>query len=280
MKSTHRAWLTLATFAVLNILAGYSLAGRDGVLWCLVISLSINTLIYLYMETKVLNSLHGQTIEGQDSWGITNNLDKLVKKARVPKPKIIVINKSTPQAYIVSKNWLHSHIILTQGLLETFDDNDQRAILAYCVATIKRQDSFAQLIATAFTSFLLWITHFFDQLYRWLVGVKSNEPLFYNQPFTYLIAPLAQIILKLTLKKSDYISTDTLAASYLDSPKELAQALWKLESYRITMPLKTMAALAHGYIVNPLTSKGWTRYFQSHPSVKERIQSLIGYYPV
>ena len=280
MKSTHRAWLTLAIFSLIIIFCGYLFAEREGVLWGLVISLSINSFIYLYLESKVLSGMEGEIIEGQDPWGLIIGLNEIIKKARIPRPEVLVLKTPSPQAFLLSKNWLNSHIVLTTGLLERLEGKDKKAILAYCVATIKRQDSFAHLVATAFTSVVLWVTRQFDRLYRWLVGVKSTDPYFHNYPVTYFFAPLAQVFLKFIVRKVDYYEADSLAASYLQDPQDLAHALWKLQSYSITLPLDTPAYLAHGFIVNPLTPKGWNRYFQAQPSVKERIKNLIGYYPV
>lgn len=280
MKSTHRAWLTLAIFSVVLVLTGYQIASREGVLWALVISLGINAFIYLFMETQVLSNFSGEIIEGQDPWGLTSSLKELSQKARIIKPQIIVLKNNSPQTFLLSKNWKNSHIIITTGMLERFNEADLKAILAYCVATIKRQDSFAQLVASAFISFLIWISQVFDYIYRWLLGVKNIEPFVHNYPFTYFVSPLAFIFLKLLIKKSDYLKTDSLASSYLEAPQNLAIALWKLQSYSQTLPMKIPPYLAHGFIVNPLTSRGWTRYFHVQPAVKERIQNLIGYYPI
>ncbi|MCB0392755.1 MAG: M48 family metalloprotease [Bdellovibrionales bacterium] len=280
MKSTHRAWLTLATFSLLIIYFGYALAEREGVLWGLVISLSINSIIYLYVESKVLNSFSVDPIEGQDPWGLILSLQDIIQKARIPQPEVLVLKNPSPQVFLLSKSWLNSHIVVTTGLLERLNKKDLKAILAYCVATIKRQDSFAHLVAMAFISTILWVGQIFDKIYRWLVGIKGQGPFFHNYPFTYCLSPFAKIILKFIVKEKDYMEADKLAGSFVGSPKDLAHALWKLQSYSLTLPLNSPVYLAHGFIVNPLTPKGWTRYFQAQPSVKDRIKNLIGYYPV
>lgn len=270
----------LAVFSCLMILAGYSIVGREGVLWSIVISLSIIAFIYFYVESYVLNGFSGELIEGQDSWGVMSDLKELAHKARIGLPKLIIIQNSSPQVFLLSKNWNHSHILITSGFLHRLNQSDKKAILAYCVASIKRQDTFGHLVATVLTSFLLKVAQLFDHFYRWLLGIKSTETYAHNYPITYLSAPIAKIILTSIIRKNDYLNADALASSYLENPNDLANALWKLQSYSQTLPMIIPAYLAHGFIVNPLTPKGWTRYFLVQPAVKERIKNLVGYYPL
>ncbi len=280
MKSSHRAWLALALFSTVNLLFGRLLAGREGTLWSLTISLSIIIYIHTYAEIKILRHFRGKAIEGEDPWGITSKIKKLSLSAKVRIPNALIIDTPSPQAYVFGMSWKRSHIVLTSGLLERLENKDIEAILAYCLASIQRQNIFSQLVATTFVSFLTSLTSFLDHIYRWLIGLKGEDPYFHNYPFTFCLSPFVLLILRLIVPESQYKETDLQAANSLSSPRDLAVALWKLESYRLTLPLKTSPALAHGYVVNPLTNKGWYRYFCSHPSIQKRIENLVGHYPI
>ncbi|MCB0422910.1 MAG: hypothetical protein KDD61_18055, partial [Bdellovibrionales bacterium] len=148
------------------------------------------------------------------------------------------------------------------------------------MATIKRQDTFVFSIG----SFLIWltlsVTSFFDTLFRWILGASKKSHSLQSQFFTSLFSPAISFLLRLTVSPNSYFLIDSLAASWIDSPKDLASAIWKLDTYSRTIPFNTTASTSHFFIVSPLTEKNWKRYFISHPNIETRIQRLIGYYPI
>lgn len=249
-------------------------------LWSIVFSLGINALLYFYMDSRMMNSFRGKLIAGHDPWDVITDLSELVQKARIIKPKVILVSSLSPQAFVMGKSHRKSYIVLTDGFLLRLTRAERRAILAYCIASIRHNNTFPQLVTGTFNSLLLWVASQVDRVYRWLVGVKSQSPLLHNQPCSYLVSPIAGLLLHLNISKADYFYADSLATKYIESPLDLASALWKLDSYSRTLPYPVSPPLAQGFVVNPLTSGGWTRYFQTHPSAKERIEKLVGYYPI
>ena len=71
-----------------------------------------------------------------------------------------------------------------------------------------------------------------------------------------------------------------MASQLIGDPKILAQVIWKLEAYAQTLPFQAPASAAHMFIVSPLTTARWGRYFIAQPEPKTRIQSILGYYPI
>ncbi len=280
MNKVSRAWIFLIAHSIGLILLGQAIAGREGLLWGLVLSLSINTLIYLYADEKVVNFFRGKALEGNDPWGALKTTRELCNKTKLPMPQVIIFQNDSPQALAVGRSWEHSAIILSSGLLETLSSSELEAIIAFNLTCIKKQDTLSSLIATTLCGLALTISQFLDSIMRWLIGAKKEKYSAQSHFFTYCISPFCYLILKFTVNEQSYFKSDELAAKLISDPRNLANALWKLESYANTRPFAAPASYAHLFVVNPLTSKGWTRYFQAQPSIKRRIKKIIGYYPI
>lgn len=249
-------------------------------LWGVIIALSINSLLYFYSEIRLENLFSGQVIEGQNPWGLIETVRKFAYLARVPEPQVIVLASSSPQAMVMGRSQSSARIYLTEGLLKCLKREEVEAIVAYQVSSIKNLDTLLFTITSAITGLLFFFSRTIDLFIRGLLGAKADSRSRQNHLFSWLIAPLATIIVRATIGSRRYFATDSLAASLLEDSKFLAQALWKLDSYSCTKPLNIPPSTAPLFVVNPLTEHGWTRYFHTHPSVEKRIKNIIGYYPI
>ena len=69
---------------------------------------------------------------------------------------------------------------------------------------------------------------------------------------------------------------DQTGAGFVHNPKGLASALRKLHTSSQKVKIKANPATAHMFIVNPLSAKGFTNLFSTHPPMEERIARLEG----
>lgn len=280
MSGSTKTWTLLAGFSLLIILASHGWGGRQGLLWGVIIALSINCLIYFYNDLRLESLFPGHTVEGQNPWGLLETAKNFSGKARIPTPKVMILDSLAPQALVMGRSWKSATIILTEGLLRSLTKAERDAVIAYQISCIKKLDTLAFTVACACTDFLFAVSRFIDLLIRGILGPKKDPHSRQNHLFSLLVAPLASALVRISVGSGRYLANDSIAASWLDDPKALAQALWKLESYASTRPLGITASTAPMFIVNPLTGHGWTRYFHVHPSVEKRIRNLIGYYPI
>lgn len=280
MSSVNKSWALLALFSTMLLLVGHHFAGREGVLWALILSLGINCFIYFFAPQRALLLFKTNEVEGQDPWGIQLALNEIALKIRTPKPKILIVQSHTPQAAATARNGNNPHFILTAGLLELLNKNELKAVLAYLTAIVKRQETVGFTIAQVLADLILKITGIVDAIFRWIIVEKNRPQSALSNISTRLVAPLVGFLIRLTTNEQSYNETDQLAASIIEDPHHLASALWKLESYSQTKPIQVPPSYSHMFIVNPLTKKSWTRYFHAQPSTKDRIKKIIGYYPI
>lgn len=280
MSSSSKAWFFLLTLSIGLIGLGNYFWGRQGLLWALVLSLGFNAIVYFLGDSRLYVQFLGKSLQGRDPWKVQGVCKELVRKARLPMPAIKILPTDAPQALAIGRSWHRGTLVLTQGLLDRLSQDELQAVLAYLLASIKRQDTFVFSIGSFLAWMALAITSFFDTLFRWILGARRQSHSLQSQLFTTLFSPIISHILKITAAHSNYYLIDSLAASWIDSPKSLAMAIWKLDSYSRTIPMETSPSTSHLFIVSPLNNDDWTKHFRSHPKVESRIQRLIGYYPI
>lgn len=278
MPRAWKAWLVLSALSILTLFLGHHWGDRQGLLWSVVLALGLNAFFYFYSDFFLRPLFRGRMIEGRDPWHLNEILHKLCLRARVPQPGLCVLPQLSPQAFALEKSWGRARIYLTEGLLRRLEEKEIEAILAFELALIKRHDTFSMAVASAFIASLFTLTRSLDWIFQWLVGSKGKSQSRYF--FTSLFSPLAGLLVRLTLHPKDFYAADSLAATWLEDPKPLASALWKLQSLRQTQPWKAPVSTSHLFVVNPLTHRGWTRYLHVQPSVETRIKRLIGHYPL
>lgn len=285
MSHAIRAWSFLILISLTLIVLGDVLLGREGLLISLSVVLSINAYVYFFEDERVLRLFKTRPIEGQDPWGFRLRLKKVCKEMRVPIPEAYILPHSSPQALILGRSLNKSTLILTEGFFEKLTAEEREATYMYLLANVKNYNSLAFCVGSFMVSSLLATSNLLDMFFRFLIFEKKNPEQAISQPFTRIIAPIAGIFLKLSIRPSFYFSSDQLAAEYLSasktcSEKDLATALWKLSSYSYTEPFPCPLCTSHMFIVNPLTTQSWNRYFHAQPNADNRIRALIGHYPI
>jgi len=269
MANLTRVWMLLTIFSFSVLVMGFWLGERQGLLLAFALVLLLNTAVYFLADFRVRNLFEARPLQGQDPWGLNIALEELAKQTRIPKPELMVVTLSVPTAFSTGRHWNHATIFLSEGLLTTLDRHELKAVLAHEVSKIKRLDTFAQSVSSSLSGSLLWFARSTDRL------IFARNP-----RVEKFFAPFALLPVHMSVGKGNYFAADELASHLLGSPQVLANVLWKLHSYAGTQPLEIPRSTAHLFIVDPLTSSQFHRYFQKHPPIERRIEKLVGYFPI
>lgn len=278
MSINGRAWLALTLVSSAILVGGQSLGGRTGLLWGLALALTLNAVISFFGDWFLAPRTKGQIIKGNDPWQILKQVKELSQKMRTPAPIIITLPSEAPQAYIFTGLLGAPRLVVTKGLLHSLDPAELRAVLAYLLALKKRHNSLGLTMAAGVAAILLGASQMVDKVLAWLLGGKKSSSV--RHLCSGAVAPLLSLALKLQVRQTDFLDADKEAIQFLDSPKDLALALWKLEAYRLTKPFSSPPFLAPLFIVSPISKKDWTRFFSLQPRVQKRIEKIVGHYPV
>ncbi|MGH8016522.1 MAG: M48 family metalloprotease [Candidatus Zixiibacteriota bacterium] len=88
------------------------------------------------------------------------------------------------------------------------------------------------------------------------------------------MAPLAAMLIQMAISRQREYKADRIGAKVSGKPLALASALKKIHSAPVRLNLDERPATAHLMIANPLSGKGLTTLFSTHPPVEKRIELL------
>jgi heat shock protein HtpX len=89
-----------------------------------------------------------------------------------------------------------------------------------------------------------------------------------------IVAPIAAALIQMAVSRSREYAADKGGARYSGNPQYLASALRKMHTASRRIPMKASPATAHMFTVSPLSGRGLTSLFSTHPPVEERIRRL------
>jgi heat shock protein HtpX len=89
-----------------------------------------------------------------------------------------------------------------------------------------------------------------------------------------ILSPLIAMIIQMAISRQNEFQADATAAEITGRPRNLANALRRLDNYSKKIPMDVNPAGASLAIVNPLAGVSMGRMFSTHPPMEERIARL------
>ena len=89
-----------------------------------------------------------------------------------------------------------------------------------------------------------------------------------------IVAPLAAMLIQMAISRTREYKADKIGARMTGQPLALASALEKLHRAPVRLKLDSRPATAHLFIAKPLSGKGLSNLFSTHPPVEERVRRL------
>ena len=93
-----------------------------------------------------------------------------------------------------------------------------------------------------------------------------------------ILAPIAASLVQMAISRAREYEADRIGAEIGGDPEALARALQKIEGYarqRVNVDAERNPAMAHLFIINPLSGRGADNLFSTHPNPKNRIAQLM-----
>ncbi len=262
-ESTLRVTVLLAVMTLLFIGVGYFLAGTFGMAFGLAFALLINFISFWFSDKIVLKMYRAKPLDDKK---INHMVEKLAKKAGIPKPKTYLLNTEVPNAFATGRSPKHSAVAVTKGLIESMSDDEIEGVLAHELGHIKNRDTLISTMAATLAGALTWLGYLF------LFGGDEDRNIF-GLILAFVLAPIAATLIQLSISRSREYGAD-YTGGMLATPKGLANAQKKISAYSQGKTIKGNNATAHMFIVNPFSGKALSGLFSTHPPVDERIRRL------
>ncbi len=263
MGARIRSVLLLGLLTALFLAVGFYLGGAIGATLGLVLAFTMNFVSYWYSDKIVLWIYRAKKLDDKK---INAMIEKLAKKAGLPKPATYIVNTDVPNAFATGRNPKHSAIAVTKGLIDKLENDEIEAVLAHEISHIKNRDTLVSTIAATLAGALTWLA------YIMYYGDERNRNAL-SFVLMFVLAPLAASLIRLAITRNREYMADRSGA-LLSDPLKLASALEKISSSVKGTRARGNAATAHLFIVNPFSSMSMMELFSTHPPTEKRVAIL------
>lgn len=283
-SNKRRTWLLMALFIGLLAAAGYVYGyingyGYVGLGLALTISL-IWTLISWYAGSAItLKSLGAQELTDRAQFPtLWNTVENLAITAGIPRPRIYVVNDSSPNAFATGRDPEHASVAVTTGLLQVLNKTELEGVLAHELAHIKNYDTRLMVLVGVLVGALVILG---DWMFRGALfsDRKSGNGIFMVIGLIFIIlSPVIAELIKLAISRRREYLADASGALLTRYPEGLASALEKIRDNAAPMR-KRSNATNHLWISDPKAKSLGERaagLFSTHPPINDRITELRG----
>ncbi len=249
--------------------------GSFSIIISLIFAITSAVASYYSCDTLVLRINGARPATEEQDKLLSSLLDNLCIASGLPRPKLYVINDSSPNAFATGRNPQNAFICVTTGLLEKMNKYELEGVLAHELSHIKNYDILLSTIVSIFVGFVVIVS---DYVIRYGFRKHDNEkqnPIIMLIGLIFLIfSPIFSQLMQLALSRKREYLADASAVEITRNPEGLISALKKLSEDKSKLSTANKAT-AHMYIVNPLKpKKEKTNLFSTHPPISERIARL------
>jgi heat shock protein HtpX len=275
MTTRIRTWILIAGLTALFISLGALVGGAQGLVLFLFIAVAFNFAMFWFSDRLALRMSGAKPVTEDEAPQLYADVRELVGKAGLPFPRLYLIPSEQPNAFATGRSPKKSAVAVTQGLLQHLPREQVRGVLAHELSHVKNRDVLVVTVAAMIGAAIAAIANFLQFSFLFGGGDDDDNPLgFVGALAAILIAPLAAALLQLAVSRQREYLADATAAKLLGEGRPLAEALGTLERGAQAIPMQVNPATEALYIANPLSGRGMSSLFSTHPPIPVRIEKL------
>lgn len=237
---------------------------------------------YFYSDKLVLLITGARPADKKHFFDFYTVAENLSLAAGLPKPRLYVINDSSPNAFATGRNPKHAAVCVTTGLLQIMNRTELEGVIAHELSHVKNYDIFLASIVAVLVGTLSLITDWIIRSMWHRRGSDSEERSNRNPIFFVLfllaiiLTPIIATLIQLAVSRKREYLADASGVLLTRYPEGLVRALEKLKNN--SQPLRQASfSTAHLFIDNPFEKKNtswFVNLFSTHPPIEERIRIL------
>ena len=272
--NTFRTGLLLAGLTGLFLAIGYLMGGQGGMMLAFLFAAGTNLFAYWNADKMVLRMQGAQEVDRATAPEYYDIVATLAKRASLPMPKVYIMDNPQPNAFATGRNPENAAVAATTGLLQALSPSEIAGVMAHELAHIKNRDTLVMTLTATLAGAVSMLANF-----GFLFGGRDrNSPLGpLGGILLIILAPLAAMIVQLAVSRTREYEADRGGAEISGEPMSLASALHKISSVAQRIPneaAEANPAMAHLFIVNPLSGQRMDNLFSSHPATENRVAEL------
>lgn len=281
-NKTKTTFIVILFFILIGLFV-YFLAyifGEDSELAFIIATIvsSISSIISYFLSDKiVIKANHAREATREEYLELNEILEALCLGAGLPKPKLYVMDSSSPNAFATGRNPNNAVVCVTTGLLEKLDKYELEGVIAHELSHIKNYDILLSTVATVMVGGISIIA---DSISRGFFRTRSDDDdskagaiIMIIGLIFIILAPIFSKLLQLTLSRNREYLADSSAVQITRNKDGLINALKKISSDPnvVTTANKATASM---YIADSFKTRERDSLFSTHPSTANRIKRL------
>jgi len=272
--NTLKTTMLLALLTAMLVFIGGMIGGIGGAAIFLVLAGAMNFFAYWFSDKMALRMAGAREVSESEEPHLHNMIREVANLAKMPMPKVYVVESSSPNAFATGRNPQHAVVAVTTGIRQILNDRELRAVIGHEMGHVKNRDILTSSIVATLAGGISMIAQFlmFSSLFG---GGRNQNPLI--SIGVILLAPIAAMMIQMGISRTREYAADQTGAEITHDPEGLASALAKLHQGVQVRPMpdtprnESVAAL---YIVHPFAGGGMSKLFSTHPPMEERIERL------
>jgi heat shock protein HtpX len=225
--------------------------------------------VAFWFSDKIVLSMYGaKQLSKSQNPSLHKIVERLCKEAKLPAPKLYIINENAPNAFATGRNAKNATIAVTSGLMQTLDDEEIEGVLAHEISHIKNHDMLVSTLAATIAGAITYMVQI-----AYFSSSRDDRRNGAELLLMMILAPIAALLVRMAISRSREFGADKTGAILSGNPNGLASALTKISAAASHIRFHGNQATSHMFIVNPF-SGGFASLFSTHPPVEERIRIL------
>jgi heat shock protein HtpX len=269
--------MMMVALMILFMFVGYMVGGRSGMVMAFVLAAIMNFITYWFSAKIVLSMYRARPVTERDHPRLYRAVNRVAAQAMMPvMPAVYIVPSRAPNAFATGRDRDHAAVAVSEGLLELLTEDELEGVIGHEMAHILNRDMLVGTVAATFAGAIGILA----SIARWgaIFGGGSsrddNRGGAIGLLVAAILAPLIAMIIQMAISRQREYKADAEGGRLTGKYLSLASALDKLHRSPVRMNLDQSPATAHMMIANPLSGRGFTTLFSTHPPVEERIEKL------
>jgi heat shock protein HtpX len=267
--------ILMAGMTALFMGLGFLMGRETGMLMALGVAVAMNIFTYWNADKMVLRMNGARQVSKTEAPEFYHMIARLSNNAGLPMPKVYIIDQPQPNAFATGRNPENAAVAATTGLLRHLSHDEIEGVMAHELAHVKNRDTLIMAFTATIAGAISMLTQF-----GFLFGSRDNR----SNPLgpigsiaLMILAPMAAVIVQMAISRTREYAADRGGAEISGKPLALASALNRISAAAHAIPNEAAErnpAMAHMFIINPLSGLRADALFSTHPNTQNRINAL------
>lgn len=275
MANFIRTGVLLAGLTALFMAVGYLLGGTGGMMIAFGVAVVTNLFSYWNSDKMVLSMQGAHEVSPERAPDLYRMVEELSRNAGIPMPRVYLIETDQPNAFATGRDPQNAAVAVSSGLLRILEPREVAGVIAHELAHIRSRDTLTMTITATFAGAISMLAQF--GLFFGGGNNRDNPLGAIGAILMVFLAPVAAMLVQMAISRTREYEADRDGAEIARDPLALASALNKISQMaqrQVNVAAERNPAMAHMYIINPLSGARMDNLFSTHPDTGNRIEQL------